>query len=544
MLTLPLDPTDDRAKPAFKDAASCAQWLGQLQLTNLQQAHKKLRAQLDEFNRFPMRGLERLQTLELLRETISHVQEDYAKKLVAKALPLSDMELSVFQAIAGLWQGMVTGYQRCLQGYVAGDKQLAPYGALLCQRCLTYGGLEILEFLRVGYEFEGKLWQQMHALYAFAEEQELHLTEVEDELNKYARKSSCRTIYIKTLLAAHAHPEELSRGQLQLLEQWLLQWSAPLSLEQNYAASKGNDAPPLAVDLEGKLGLQPVSQVKQRGNNLRFLAMVPLSKLLRVKTILLQQGQTPKQLELGNSLSAPACAEMLTQLHKHWCEGRPERMAERRNAAGEILACYGLEGIYAHVSNKPFRQQAKGGNISNEARNQIATFGRVLSDTNRHDLAKLGFSMDVWQIEDESILGARLLRQETEGSRLSTKQIIATRHDDAKVCTIGTIAWLTVTQAGQLRAGIRYLPGTPQAISVKPTGVGAAASGGASAALLLPAMPRLKIPASLIIPRNLFQTGRILEMTTSEGEKQNVKMGISVERGMDYERISFEAAKT
>jgi len=544
MLTLPLDPTDDRANPAFKDAASCMQWLGQLQLTNLQQAHATLRTQLDEFNRFPMRGLERLQTLELLRETISHVQEDYAKKLVAKALPLSDMELAVFQAIAGLWQGMVTGYQRCLQGYVAGDQKLASYGALLCQRCLTYGGLQILEYLRTGYEFAGRLWQQMHALYAFAEEQELHLTEVEDELNAHGRKTSCRTIYIKTLLAAHAHPEELSRGQLQLLEQWLLQWSATLSLERSYATSKGGDAPPLAVNLDGKLGLQPPAQTKQHGNNLRFLAMVPLSKLLRVKSILLQQGQTPQQLELGNSLGATACAELLTQLHKHWCEGRPERMAERRNAAGETQACYGLEGIYAHVANKPFRPQAKGDNISNEARNQIATFGRVLSDTNRHDLAKLGFSMDVWQVEDESILGARLLRQETDETRLSSKQIIATRHADAKVCTLGAIAWLTVTQAGQLRAGVRYLPGTPQAVSVKPTGIGSAASASASAALLLPALPRLKIPASLIIPRNLFQAGRILEMATIEGEKQNVKMGISVERGMDYERISFEAAKT
>ena len=543
MLTLPLDPTDDRAKPAFKDAASCTHWLGQLQLTNLQKAHATLCAQLDEFNRYPMRGLERLQTLELLRETISHVQGDYAKKLVAKALPLSESELAIFQSITALWQGMVTGYQRCLQGYVAGDQQLAPYGSLLCQRCLTYGGLQILEYLRTGYEFAGRLWQQMHALYAFAEAQELHLTEVEDELNTHGRKASCRTIYIKTLLSAQAHPEELSRSQLQLLEQWLLQWSATLSLEHKYATSKGGDAPPLAVDLEGKQGLQPPTQVKQRGNNLRFIAMVPLSKLLRVKIILLQQGQTPQQLELGNSLDGNACAELLTQLHKHWCEGRPERMAERRNVEDEILACYGLEGIYAHVANKPFRPQAKGGNISNEARNQIATFGRVLADTNRHDLAKLGFTMDVWQAEDESILGARLLRQGTEGVRLAPKQIIAVRHADAKVCTIGVIAWLTVSQTGQLRAGVRYLPGSPQAVAVKPTGIGAAASAGASAALLLPAMSRLKIPASLIIPRNLFHTGRILEMTTSEGEKQSVKMGISVERGMDYERISFTAAK-
>ena len=151
--------------------------------------------------------------------------------------------------------------------------------------------------------------------------------------------------------------------------------------------------------------------------------------------------------------------------------------------------------------------------------------------------------MDAWQVEDESMLGARLLRQEPDGKRLSPKQIIATRHADAKNCTLGVIAWLTVTQSGQLRTGVRYLPGTPQAVSVKPTGVGPAASASASAALLLPAMPRLKIPASLVIPRNLFQAGRILEMTTVEGEKKNVKMGISVERGMDYERISFEAVK-
>ena len=84
MLTLPLDPTDDRADPAFKDTASCTQWLGQLQLTNLHAAHGVMRMQLEEFNRYPMRGLERLNTLELLRETVGYVQGDYAKKLIAK----------------------------------------------------------------------------------------------------------------------------------------------------------------------------------------------------------------------------------------------------------------------------------------------------------------------------------------------------------------------------------------------------------------------------------------------------------------------------
>src|SRR4030065_2906979 len=141
MLTLPLEPTDDLAYPAFKDPASCSEWMAQLQLTNLQPAHSQLLVQLNEFNRSPMRGLDRMNTLELLRETVSYVQDNYAKKLIAKPLPLNENEMTVFVGIAQLWQALGLGYQRCLQACMAGDKQLARQGALLCQRCLLYSGL-------------------------------------------------------------------------------------------------------------------------------------------------------------------------------------------------------------------------------------------------------------------------------------------------------------------------------------------------------------------------------------------------------------------
>jgi len=36
--------------------------------------------QLNEFNRYPMHGLERLNTLELLRETIAYVQDSLRQK--------------------------------------------------------------------------------------------------------------------------------------------------------------------------------------------------------------------------------------------------------------------------------------------------------------------------------------------------------------------------------------------------------------------------------------------------------------------------------
>ena len=92
---LPLEPTDDRVNPAFKDAATCTKWLSQLQLTNLNLAQGTLRTRLDEFNRYPLRGKDRLKTLEALRETVETVQVDYARKLFGKKLPLADEEFSL-----------------------------------------------------------------------------------------------------------------------------------------------------------------------------------------------------------------------------------------------------------------------------------------------------------------------------------------------------------------------------------------------------------------------------------------------------------------
>jgi len=537
MLTLPLEPTDDRANPAFKDAATCAQWLGQLQLTNLHQAHGVLRMQLDEFNRYPIQGLERLNSLELLRETVSSIQIDYAMKLVAKKLPLSRDELTIFVSIIGLWKGMVTGYLRCLKDCLAGDAQLVPMGALLCQRCLMYSGLQIFEHMKTGYEYDLKLWHQLHELYAFCEGREWQLTPVVDELNVLNTSTSCNATYTKTLLACHAHRADLSRHLLLLLDRWLALWSSGVTIERRYTASKG-DAPPLAVDLGSNLGLQ-LPQLISPSDKIRYLVTVPLSKLLRVKTILLKQGQSPQQLELGEGCNARECEYFLNYLHQSWCEGHDGRVDERHSATIKAQTCYGMESCWAYIENKPFKQPANDRTIDTLSRKQIAAFGRVLSNTDRHDLSAMGMQLETWLIENESIRGARMLREGNEGARLGTGQLLAVRPNNANAFMVGAVSWVKVTQTGQLRCGVRYFPGLAQAVSMKATGVNLTVSDKFVAALLLPAVSALKTPASLITPRDWFKPGRVVEMVQAGKNKQLFKMELSIERGADYERISY-----
>jgi len=176
------------------------------------------------------------------------------------------------------------------------------------------------------------------------------------------------------------------------------------------------------------------------------------------------------------------------------------------------------------------------------ARKQIETFGRVLQDTHNKDLLEMGFPLETWNFENESILGARLTRVDPFGVRLSYNQLIALRPDDAENFMLGVTAWANVTRTGQLQIGIRYLPGTAEPVSIRATGVNLTVSDKHVPAFLLQAVSALKIPASLVIPRDWFRPGRVVEVLHHNAEKMNAKMVFSVERGIDYERVSFTPA--
>ncbi len=538
MLTLPLAPTDDRANPAFRDVASCEKWLTQLQFTNLHAVHNLLRTQIDELNSFPMRALERMNTLEKLRETVSIVQGDYAKKLIAKKLPLSAEEHNIFKSIIDMWQAMLTGYQRCLQDFMDGDSQLEKFGPMLCQRFMLYGSLQIIEHLRSGYEFDGRLWQQLHALHSFTEGNGLQQEKVKDPLYGAPRGISCQSLYAKILLTCLARPSELSRTQLQLLDRWLNAWVDSLSLDRRYMTSKG-DAPPLAVDLRSNSGLQNIQQIIP-SDNIRYMAMVPLSKLLRVKIILLQQGQDPRQLELGDEFYGVDCLALLNHLLQMWCEGNSDRSAERQNVSVSARLAIGFDLINAQISGKPYKRTARTGSNSSDidtaAHKQIAAIGHAYNSGNQSGTDLL----ENWTIENESILGARMIRDSRDGERIGNNQIIAVRTPDAKAFMLGVVSWRTVTLSGQLRMGVHYLPGVPEPVVMKITDKDADGIIQRSIpVLLLPSLPSMKIPASILMPRDIFHTGRMAETLLADQRKMLIKMGFSVQGGADFERVSF-----
>ncbi|GAB4418018.1 MAG: hypothetical protein OHK0054_08700 [Sideroxydans sp.] len=535
---LDLEPTDDLARPAFHDAATCQQWLGQLQLTNLGLAQATLHRQLEEFNRCPLPGRDRLEALEVLRETVAVVQNDFARKLSGKKLPLNDDELLLLLALNTLWQSMQNGYLRCLQLAAAGEKYLAGQLPLICQRSLYYATRPLAEFQRAGYDPDAATWRRVHTLYAHIEQLGLATEAVSDPRHLAGLATSGQTLYLSALLLHRARLLGLTRTQLHVVERWLAQWQEALQLTTRCSVSK-NDAPPLALDLNGASGLHGLPGARN-GEGMRYLAMVPLSKQIRVKTILLQQGQTPAQADLGDEFDARACITLLNRLHACWCEARPEALADQPRPTAELLLCQGLERIYAQLARKPFRPPKDTRQAMQDVQRQIETFGRVLDETGRHELEELGFVPEVWLVEQDGLVQGQLLRKTPLGERMSSGQLVSVHAaGQTGALKLGVVRAAHVTHGGHLYLVVDYLPGQPQALTLRGDAQAPLQSGTAPG-LLLPALERLHIPPSLLLPRDWFHAGRELELTLADQKKQKVRLGFSVGKGLDFERVSFE----
>jgi len=204
------------------------------------------------------------------------------------------------------------------------------------------------------------------------------------------------------------------------------------------------------------------------------------------------------------------------------------------------------EDIYAHLSGQPFKQPGSYAAKASPSRNQPDPLGRALRDSPDKESVAKGFPLETWQLENESILGARLTREDLSGGRAELQPAGRIAPIDAPssipgatAWILGATTWVNVARTGQLSIGVRYLPGAVEAIRIRFAGAGDGEADGYSPAFLLQAVPALKSPPSLILPRGRFQADSVAEIMHMNAINQQVKMGFCVERGIDYERVSF-----
>ncbi|MDO8931420.1 MAG: hypothetical protein Q7U97_03420 [Rhodocyclaceae bacterium] len=537
-----LSPTGSDQPPAFSNTAECRAWLDKAPLTDVAQMHAMFLRQVNLLNRFVLPDIERLDILEILRGPIHETQEEISRKFAGKALPMAPAEQATFDASRALWHGLATGYMRCAEACFGGDAGLKPQAALILQRAIAALAAEQFETHRANQIPSAEHWRTLHQLYAAAEQ--LNATElaVMDAPRLGKTPGSAAAAYVEALLLQAASLHEQNQRHIAWIARWARRWAAKVRV---LAAppTLSTQAIPLCVDLaaDRPAGYRPINSA-----DARWLETAELRRSLKKRLVLLEQGEPPARLNLGEDCNQPACGQMLKHVYQRWCKGGAVRGFERRPASGTCRVIAGTEAIHYYLSDrKPFKPPGStDSDMLRRERDEIATFGRVASHRDEHHSEQQGYAIEDWQVQenwhmvDASATGLRIARPAQQGGmRIGHGQLIAACPADAQSFLLGSVRWALI--GNELQAGVYLFPGKPEAVALRGSGP-AAAGEKYRQAFLLPAVAAIRQDASVIMPVGTFKLGKTVEIYT--GQTRQLRLNRLVERGADYERATYEAA--
>lgn len=530
---------DPRATPQFVDAQSCKTWLEELPLANAAIAQQDILGELEVFNSFPTSSANRLSVLEALRETVSFVQMEQAKRFMNRALPMAQAESAAFEDTIELWEQMRLGYLRCLQAAVGGDAGMRAQAALLAQRLAAYSGLKMFHHFRAYREVPPADWRSLHEVYAQAEALGVAEEDVKDHLNRDIHDSSPRIAYVRALLMGIANPHELGQRSLTFVAFLLERWASKVAVMRNPLLDP-DGVPPLVVDLAGERPPERLDAATPLPAEPRYLDTRKLAKSLRNRVALLRKGESPAQLGLGEDCVQPSCEQTLVFLFRLWCQAKPPHALANRASHITAQVTNDMEAIHHYMSAGSQRRSVEAKELTQQQRQELETLGRLRRLDSEQYTSARGYALEEWTIEEDSATELHILRPAGQGAkRYAHGQLLAVRPPDASGFILGQVRWLIGATNGDLRAGVKLMPGIATATAVRATGLNDK-SERPVCALAVAAVPAVNSPPSLVLPAGWYKPKRVLEVV---GEKTySVRLTDVLERGADFERVAYEAA--
>lgn len=517
----------------FADPQQCRKVLDQLPLTNLPLAYETLSALIGGMQNTPPAPIGYFEILEAARTPLAFVHEQMAERYAAKPLPPDSTDDEVLRHVVGLWQAVARSYAQ-LARLGAQDPAAQARMATVCHRSIHYSGRTIVEYYRARRELPRGVWADLHGYFARAEELAVARTPVAESLNEATQNETCEAAYATVLLIDLANP--YGRSPREFL--WICRWAQRFAALVAVTPADESDPPrTYGVDLMLDHGLVPMDQ-RARSETLRRLDGTALAQEIQRILSKLKKKVAPSALGLGDDCQEPACGRLLLQLFRPWCLAATARRFPRRPAAGVAEICNGFEAIHYYVGGTEFVQPDHVRVYSRDEFDTIVTFRYMVDPAQPLHVhaAQMGFVLENWQVVDHSVSGFRLQRSEA-GCRVEYGELIGLRPPDSKIFLLCKVSWLMFEGTGNLFAGVFVLPGTPQAIAVRPTGLAVSPSERYVRAFLLPAVEALKEKNSLVLPRGWYRPERVIEIHTVESRQ--VRLEELLTQGSNFDRVSF-----
>jgi hypothetical protein len=515
----------------FVDARGCKEWLNALPLTNLAQAQPLALEQLRALNASAMAGIERLKCLELMRDKVGFMVGEQRARHLGAALPFPAADEQAWAAARGLLEALEAGYRRCAE-QVASEAELAPHAALVAQRIVRYLAAQMLWHALVHRRVAGELWARLHAQYAQSEAAGEALAPVKDSLDAEAGASSVAEAYAQAVLMQAAMLTQMSAEQVDFAEALLRGWGRKLAVAASPPAEAG--ARPLVVDLAQAAGARH-APVESAAPSVRFIDTGGVSLSLRKRIHGLQKGEDAMSLGLPAQVGAVDALGELQRLHRWWCEAGPAKPAAHPSQVARASLVFGIADLHFFVSGgKPFEQPDKSRELTPQEKQDIEVFGRVTERTQSRMMAgERRVTAEAWPVLDEAAGSVRLERPASATKHVGVGRVVGIRLGDTGDFYAGVVSEVAQEDDGKVLATVTIFPGKPHPIAARATRNRAPDAW--QPALRLPALEKLKIEASLIVPAAIAARGRPIEVW-DEGATTLTVRSLAA-RGLDFDRV-------
>lgn len=480
-------------------------WLASLPLLNVAEGGRKLYTALTTYNRIDIDPDTRLELLELLRVPIQHIVLELQKQYVGLPLPLPDKSKTAAQQHFEFQMELAYGYKHVLLARHGSVQASMDDVALPLERAI-YHLTQVLLASYLSYSpCPANCWHEVHRLYAEAERLGVTEFEIDEPLNTVFGKNTVAQAYKHALLLDLGDPYHLPSRMIVKIDQYLDCYAGMATLHRTVERVEPNCQ--FLIDLESDRAgiLYSSDTVLDQSPRYHLLNTVELARRIHFQLKHLQDGLAAPCNSLPDDFYQSGGQEMLRRLINVW--GVNPKRTFRRNARSNLkldvivgldAICFWLNGGRRFVPSGdtigPFLQVTK-----------LNAFEKARGEAEH----PAEYDYVAWDIKDDSAGGMSLQKNGSLRRRVKVGDLVAGRVVGSNAWTVSAVRWIKSANPSSVEMGIQRLAPSAIPAMIKVFNDDNQESDFLPA-LMLPAIPALREPPTLVTPRNVHRSQRVI----------------------------------
>lgn len=555
-------------------------WLDSLKRANMGDFTRQVYNVLLILNKQTMSPKYRLENMESLREPTRYIFNQLHKHFVNRTLPLPSKSQKITHLNQALLVEMTIGYKILI--FEASNNIAKIDSKMLItasERTLHYYSELQLRSSQIYEELPKGAWWDIHHIYAYAEEKNIHQKNIKDyELD--VNDISIEDYYKQILLFSLARPNALRQSDAERLFKSINQWSKLTFITHQPAKNKLNRY--FISKLDGDLPPNCVSESDL--HNLQHYRAIETQNLVsHLQSLDIESVDLHSTISIGDTVSTETVRTLITS----WslCAKRRFSRAERKE---KIDVTIGLSPIYkalnteitppkakTKTSSKKFSLESIPDNekvtdslfsqkdpvffinhpeLKDEGKRSAGAWdmvakGRTLTESYAQEVKSTNGDPDIsvtqkeapdmhWKTTNISAGGYCLYWDSILPSRAQVGELISIREkepDNTFQCRVGVIRWMQYDCHNGLEIGVQVI--SHKLISCTIQRVERKHEEPFNC-LMLPGIKPVQQPSTLLLPAHAFRHGDILTMHVYERDMK-IKLGTIREHTGSFTQFQF-----